>query len=140
MFGRLLEYEVIAVCIAATAVVMSVLTVAAWARVRVAGNWTPRQGVYTVADDPTPMVAAKELISGVCPLTLTTEEKVDRVRQAFALHDRIVESLPAETDTEVIDLMCQARVAYFDWIVGEDEDILTDDWFDIVDGRGRWAR
>ena len=81
----------------------------------------------------------RDVVAATTPLILTVEEKVTILNQMTADADRLMGAMPDPLPSELVEMICVTRWKFFNWIVGDDDE-LASEWWDCLEGVGRWER
>jgi len=79
----------------------------------------------------------RDVVAATTPLLLTVEEKVTILNQMNVNFARLMDATPPPT--ELVEMVCVTRWKFFDWIAGDDDELAAE-WWDCVEGVGRWER
>jgi hypothetical protein len=95
--------------------------------------------VLTVAGNP-PNPSDREVVAAAGALVLTTEERVAFIVDSMRRTERSIEELLAiPAPASIVEHVCASRREVFDWLAGDDPEICCE-WFECVEGVGRWSR
>ena len=81
----------------------------------------------------------RDVVAATTPLLLTVEEKVTILNQMTVNAELLIGTLPDPLPSELVEMICVARWKFFNWIVGDDDE-LASEWWDCLEGVGRWER
>ena len=79
----------------------------------------------------------RDVVAATTPLLLTVEEKVAILNQMNVNFARLMDAIPLPS--ELVEMVCVTRWKFFDWIAGDDDELAAE-WWDCVEGVGRWER
>lgn len=98
----------------------------------------PPSAVYTERSVP-PDDAGREVVSAVEVLVLNQQERVELIALMMSRTGIGMELLHSSlAPAHVLELAHAFRREAYDWLAGDDEE-LRDEWWDCVEGVGRWA-
>lgn len=96
-------------------------------------------GLLRVSTPPNHIEAANDVVAASAALMLTTGERVSLIRTMMARTSQSFDMLPDPAPTTLVEASCLVRRLFFEWIANDDPE-LVDEWWDCVEGVGRWER